>query len=297
MRLPWQTDQAAAVWSACRLHRSKGREWDHVLLIDVSERELPLPPKQAAQAREQEQPQAPVAPGAVLMADDGEGYAAAQAHSASHAYTAGGCADPAVAAPSDRPGTIEEERRLLYVGMTRARRALTLARPAADARGRALAPSPFLAELPPELCRTLPDGGGVPRDVHSAVDAVMAAGPPPRRGSAASPGVEQQAGAHAADACARVAGAAGAAATAKITPVAVEVGPMAAGAPRPGACPLALAITKPGKHPFILALPNDTQRTLCHSVVKKAKLPAFRDAARLHAWLTTHAKTRCAALS
>ena len=50
---------------------------------------------------------------------------------------------------------MEEERRLLYVGMTRARKGLTLMHTARASRKRAAAPSPFLSELPPECCSTI----------------------------------------------------------------------------------------------------------------------------------------------
>jgi len=57
---------------------------------------------------------------------------------------------------SDRPEGIEEERRLLYVGMTRAKRSLVLSRARYrriyGSQGmRASKPSPFLAEIPGEL--------------------------------------------------------------------------------------------------------------------------------------------------
>ena len=63
-------------------------------------------------------------------------------------------------------GDVEEERRLCYVGMTRARKELTLT----HARTRALyggrewnVPSRFLAEIPVELTDADADGGGTPR--------------------------------------------------------------------------------------------------------------------------------------
>ena len=60
---------------------------------------------------------------------------------------------------------LEEERRLLFVGLTRARERLILTRARQRSRrGRSvsLPPSPFLADLPPELCE-LEAAGPAPR--------------------------------------------------------------------------------------------------------------------------------------
>ena len=56
----------------------------------------------------------------------------------------------------EKPGDVEEERRLFYVGMTRAKRSLVLSRATyrrtyGEQRLRASLPSPFLAEVPGEL--------------------------------------------------------------------------------------------------------------------------------------------------
>jgi DNA helicase-2/ATP-dependent DNA helicase PcrA len=62
-----------------------------------------------------------------------------------------------VAATGDAGAAIEEERRLAYVGMTRARTELYLSVPAVTGHGtqqRATAPSPFLAEIPDQLRTT-----------------------------------------------------------------------------------------------------------------------------------------------
>ena len=66
-----------------------------------------------------------------------------------------------VASAADARAAIEEERRLAYVGMTRARTQLYLSVPAVTGHGakqRATAPSPFLAEIPERLrTTTTPD--------------------------------------------------------------------------------------------------------------------------------------------
>ena len=62
-----------------------------------------------------------------------------------------------VKAGADAGKTIEDERRLAYVGMTRARLELMLAIPAATGLGadrRATAPSSFLDDIPPDLLET-----------------------------------------------------------------------------------------------------------------------------------------------
>jgi DNA helicase-2/ATP-dependent DNA helicase PcrA len=61
----------------------------------------------------------------------------------------------------DRTGDIEEERRLFYVGMTRAKQSLVLSRAIyrrsyGEERLRASLPSRFLAEIPGELVETVP---------------------------------------------------------------------------------------------------------------------------------------------
>jgi hypothetical protein len=58
-------------------------------------------------------------------------------------------------------GKVEEERRLLYVGMTRARVSLAIVYPAATVSGRPLMPSPFLSELPQALVKIEHFSGGV----------------------------------------------------------------------------------------------------------------------------------------
>eukprot|EP00892_Ulva_mutabilis_P007928 jgi/Ulvmu1/5507/UM023_0043.1 len=130
----WLTERAVAASEARRaadaravtlttLHRSKGREWDHVFLVDAAEGQLPLRPPPQRGGRD--------APRRELRA--------AQARAE----------DAAEEAEAD----VSEERRLLYVGMTRAKRTLCVLWSATDARGRPTAASPFLAELPQAHCR------------------------------------------------------------------------------------------------------------------------------------------------
>ena len=72
-----------------------------------------------------------------------------------------------VASAPDAHAAIEEERRLAYVGMTRARTELYLSVPAVTGHGakqRATAPSPFLSEIPEGL-RTTTTGAAPPADI------------------------------------------------------------------------------------------------------------------------------------
>ena len=62
-----------------------------------------------------------------------------------------------VKAADDASQALEEERRLAYVGMTRARLELVLTIPATTGHGedrRATAPSPFIEDIPPDLLQT-----------------------------------------------------------------------------------------------------------------------------------------------
>ena len=62
-----------------------------------------------------------------------------------------------VKASDDAGQAVEEERRLAYVGMTRARLELVLTIPAISGHGedrRATAPSPFIEDIPPDLLQT-----------------------------------------------------------------------------------------------------------------------------------------------
>lgn len=139
----WLTQRAAASAAARRdadsravtlttLHRSKGREWDHVFLVDACEGLLPLRPPPHSRGG---------GCGAAAAADGSQGGGAGR-----QGDDAGG---PAEAEAVD----VSEERRLLYVGMTRAKRTLCILWAAEDARGRACGASPFLAELPDGNCR------------------------------------------------------------------------------------------------------------------------------------------------
>jgi DNA helicase II / ATP-dependent DNA helicase PcrA len=69
-------------------------------------------------------------------------------------------------------GGMEEERRLCYVGITRARRHLVLTRAAQRAqfgKQTPTRPSPFLAELPPDCVQSLGDGSVSPTDALSSM--------------------------------------------------------------------------------------------------------------------------------
>ena len=119
------------------------------------------------------------------------------------------------AGPAERDAAEDEERRLCYVGMTRAKRRLTLSlarRRIGYGEGgpsyRSMEPSRFLADLPPELfglaSRVTPSAappaargptirrppGSLPGDPHIELedDGARAAAPPPRRMPAARSG-------------------------------------------------------------------------------------------------------------
>ncbi|MYD87559.1 MAG: AAA family ATPase [Acidobacteria bacterium] len=80
-----------------------------------------------------------------------------------------------VAAAADANAAIEEERRLAYVGMTRARTELCLSVPAVTGHGakqRPTAPSPFLDEIPENLRTTV-----TPAGAHAEPSADVTMGP------------------------------------------------------------------------------------------------------------------------
>jgi ATP-dependent exoDNAse (exonuclease V) beta subunit len=154
------------------LHRSKGR--DHVVLINCHSDKLPLLGPRGRRAGAGD-PHGAAAGSGQIAADDlpsaHEGACSAQVVAHVDEDALDGIA--AQAAASDCPsGNVEEERRLLYMGMTRARRSLALVRPAATAGGRALEASPFLAELPRGLCKDITDAV-VPPALHAHVMAVL----------------------------------------------------------------------------------------------------------------------------
>lgn len=150
----WMTERAAAAAEARRsadsravtlttLHRSKGREWDHVFLVDACEGQLPLQPPPRRSCGGGRRPAAACAAADDAAADRSQGAGDGEAGG----DDGGGSQEGAEAVD------VAEERRLLYVGMTRAKRTLCVSWAAADARGRSCIESPFLAELPAKNCR------------------------------------------------------------------------------------------------------------------------------------------------
>jgi superfamily I DNA/RNA helicase len=74
-------------------------------------------------------------------------------------------------ARSKAEGTLDEERRLFYVAMTRAMQSLTLSHCAARKRYgelRPCHPSPFLREIPPDLLESAEEQGKKPVPVGAA---------------------------------------------------------------------------------------------------------------------------------
>jgi DNA helicase-2/ATP-dependent DNA helicase PcrA len=69
----------------------------------------------------------------------------------------------------EEPGRLEEERRLCYVGMTRARKELVLTY--AEVRRHYTSPSRFLGEIPPELIDEVRSQGSVTRPAWRGADA------------------------------------------------------------------------------------------------------------------------------
>lgn len=79
-------------------------------------------------------------------------------------------ADPAAA---DGVGNLEEERRLCYVGLTRARERLTLTRAVQRVRrGKPMprTPSRFLEDIPPDLLDVIDLGGPQPESPRAVQD-------------------------------------------------------------------------------------------------------------------------------
>jgi ATP-dependent DNA helicase Rep len=102
------------------LHAAKGLEWPHVILAGVAEGVLPFNRESAAELSEQEG-----------QGDSAEDYANSEAG-------------------KNAAAQLEEERRLMYVGITRAQRTLLVSWPKTRKKGRERVrnkPSRFIAEM------------------------------------------------------------------------------------------------------------------------------------------------------
>jgi ATP-dependent DNA helicase Rep len=122
------------------LHAAKGLEWPHVMLVGVTEGMLPFKLKESA---------------------------------ASGAASVGGSERAHEAANEDMATHLQEERRLMYVGITRAQRSLAVSWTRKRKKGRemiAAQPSRFIAEMALDVATAKED----PREKLKALRAEFA---------------------------------------------------------------------------------------------------------------------------
>lgn len=124
------------------LHAAKGLEWPHVILAGVSEGSLPFSRPEKKTKRTATQPQGAAALGRGVPAEAAF-EEEPQADVVPLAEGAGSSAEVALT-------RLQEERRLMYVGITRARRTLMVSWPKKKKQGREMVssqPSRFIAEM------------------------------------------------------------------------------------------------------------------------------------------------------